>query len=180
MTARKYKFDPKIITVRKGRLVRLIIKAEDRDHGFKLEAFGIEQRLLKGALTTIEFTADKAGTFPFKCAVFCWPFLWAMLNELGQRWPWNPSLLGPKAGTLWKRPRVGPRRPMRLAEIAIEAGLPPGVLNVVNGDKEAVDTLLENKTVQAISFVGSTPIVFKPLTLKCFNRLPSLLPISMM
>ena len=71
MTARKYKFDPKIITVRKGRLVRLIIKAEDRDHGFKLEAFGIEQRLLKGALTTIEFTADKAGTFPFKCSVFC-------------------------------------------------------------------------------------------------------------
>jgi len=51
-----------------------------------------------------------------------------------------------------------PSCPMRLAEIAIEAGLPAGVLNVVNGDKEAVDTLLENKTVQAISFVGSTPI----------------------
>ena len=51
-----------------------------------------------------------------------------------------------------------PSCPMRLAEIAIEAGFPPGVLNVVNGDKEAVDTLLENKTVQAISFVGSTPI----------------------
>ena len=51
-----------------------------------------------------------------------------------------------------------PSCPMRLAELAIEAGLPAGVLNVVNGDKEAVDTLLENKTVQAISFVGSTPI----------------------
>ncbi len=71
MTARKYKFDPKIITVRKGQLVRLIIKAEDRDHGFKLEAFGIKQRLVKGALTTIEFTADKAGTFPFKCSEYC-------------------------------------------------------------------------------------------------------------
>ena len=46
----------------------------------------------------------------------------------------------------------------QLAELALEAGLPAGVLNVVNGDKEAVDTLLENKTVQAISFVGSTPI----------------------
>jgi NAD-dependent aldehyde dehydrogenases len=44
-----------------------------------------------------------------------------------------------------------PSCPMRLAEIAIEAGFPPGVLNVVNGDKEAVNTLLENKTVQAIS-----------------------------
>ena len=51
-----------------------------------------------------------------------------------------------------------PSCPMRLAELAIEAGLPVGVLNVVNGDKEAVDTLLENKDVQAISFVGSTPI----------------------
>ena len=51
-----------------------------------------------------------------------------------------------------------PSCPIRLAELAIEAGFPPGVLNVVNGDKEAVDTLLENKPVQAISFVGSTPI----------------------
>ena len=51
-----------------------------------------------------------------------------------------------------------PSCPMRLGELAIEAGMPAGVLNVVNGDKEAVDTLLENKNVQAISFVGSTPI----------------------
>jgi malonate-semialdehyde dehydrogenase (acetylating)/methylmalonate-semialdehyde dehydrogenase len=47
---------------------------------------------------------------------------------------------------------------MRLAELAIEAGMPPGVLNVINGDKESVDTLLESKDVKAISFVGSTPI----------------------
>ena len=39
-----------------------------------------------------------------------------------------------------------------------EAGLPPGVLNVVNGDKEAVDTLLADPRIQAVSFVGSTPI----------------------
>ena len=42
--------------------------------------------------------------------------------------------------------------------MAQEAGLPPGVLNVVNGDKEAVDTLLNDPRVQAVSFVGSTPI----------------------
>ena len=47
---------------------------------------------------------------------------------------------------------------IRLAELLKEAGLPDGVFNVVNGDKEAVDTLLESKDVQAISFVGSTPI----------------------
>ncbi len=45
-----------------------------------------------------------------------------------------------------------------IAELAHEAGLPPGVLNVVNGDKEAVDTLLHDPRVQAVSFVGSTPI----------------------
>ena len=45
-----------------------------------------------------------------------------------------------------------------MAELALQAGLPPGVLNVVNGDKEAVDTLLTDKRVKAISFVGSTPI----------------------
>ena len=71
MTARKYEFDPKVITVKKGQAVRLLIKAEDRDHGFKLQAFGINQRLRKGAWTTIEFTAEEAGTFPFKCSVRC-------------------------------------------------------------------------------------------------------------
>ncbi len=45
-----------------------------------------------------------------------------------------------------------------LAELLKEAGLPDGVFNVVNGDKIAVDTLLEDKRIQAVSFVGSTPI----------------------
>jgi len=47
---------------------------------------------------------------------------------------------------------------VRLAELFKEAGLPDGVFNVINGDKEAVDALLLNKDVVAISFVGSTPI----------------------
>ncbi|ACY19207.1 CoA-acylating methylmalonate-semialdehyde dehydrogenase [Haliangium ochraceum] len=47
---------------------------------------------------------------------------------------------------------------MRLAELLAEAGLPPGVFNVVHGDREAVDTLLTHQDVQAISFVGSTPV----------------------
>jgi malonate-semialdehyde dehydrogenase (acetylating)/methylmalonate-semialdehyde dehydrogenase len=45
-----------------------------------------------------------------------------------------------------------------VAELALQAGLPKGVLNVVHGDKEAVDTLLTDPRVKAISFVGSTPI----------------------
>ena len=51
-----------------------------------------------------------------------------------------------------------PSVPLRLAELLTEAGLPDGVFNVVNGDKEAVDVLLAHPDVQAVSFVGSTPI----------------------
>jgi cytochrome c oxidase subunit 2 len=71
MTARKYEFNPCLITVKKGEHVRLIITALDRDHGFKLEAFGINQKLKKGDPATIEFTADRVGTFKFQCSVFC-------------------------------------------------------------------------------------------------------------
>ncbi len=51
-----------------------------------------------------------------------------------------------------------PGCPLRLAELLTEAGLPAGVFNVVNGDREAVDTLLTDPDVAAVSFVGSTPI----------------------
>lgn len=51
-----------------------------------------------------------------------------------------------------------PSSTLFIAQLLYEAGLPNGVMNVVNGDKEAVDTLLHDKRVQAVSFVGSTPI----------------------
>ena len=51
-----------------------------------------------------------------------------------------------------------PSTPYRLAELLKEAGLPDGVFNVVNGDKESVDVLLTDPRIQAVSFVGSTPI----------------------
>lgn len=51
-----------------------------------------------------------------------------------------------------------PTSTLRLAELFAEAGLPAGVFNVVNGDKEAVDTLLTHPGISAVSFVGSTPI----------------------
>src|SRR4249919_2444989 len=51
-----------------------------------------------------------------------------------------------------------PTPPLLLARLLTEAGLPDGVFNVVNGDKEAVDALLDDARVQAVSFVGSTPI----------------------
>ncbi|MDQ3474870.1 MAG: CoA-acylating methylmalonate-semialdehyde dehydrogenase [Actinomycetota bacterium] len=51
-----------------------------------------------------------------------------------------------------------PSASVRLAELAYEAGLPPGVLTVLQGDKEAVDRLLVHPDIAAISFVGSTPV----------------------
>ncbi len=51
-----------------------------------------------------------------------------------------------------------PSCPLRLAELMMEAGAPPGVLNVVNGDKVAVDAILQDPGIAAVSFVGSTPI----------------------
>ncbi len=51
-----------------------------------------------------------------------------------------------------------PSSVMFIAELLHEAGLPPGVMNVVNGDKEAVDTLLTDSRIKAVSFVGSTAI----------------------
>ncbi|KJV04014.1 CoA-acylating methylmalonate-semialdehyde dehydrogenase [Rhodococcus sp. PML026] len=51
-----------------------------------------------------------------------------------------------------------PSVPLKLAELFLEAGLPPGVFNVVNGGKDAVDVLLTDDRVKAIGFVGSTPI----------------------
>ncbi|HEY1612219.1 MAG TPA: CoA-acylating methylmalonate-semialdehyde dehydrogenase [Rhizomicrobium sp.] len=51
-----------------------------------------------------------------------------------------------------------PSVPMRLAELFMEAGAPAGVLNVVNGDKECVDAILEDPGIQAVSFVGSSVV----------------------
>ena len=71
VTAKKFEFDPSTIHVKKGDHVKLLITAVDHDHGFKLEAFQVEQLLKKGATTTVEFTADQAGTFPFACSHVC-------------------------------------------------------------------------------------------------------------
>lgn len=51
-----------------------------------------------------------------------------------------------------------PTSTLFIAELLKQAGLPDGVMNVVNGDKEAVDTLLHDERIKAVSFVGSTPI----------------------
>src|ERR1700739_4833835 len=71
MTAKKYEYDPATITAVQGEHVKLIITAIDHDHGFKIDAFHIDELLKKGESTTVEFTVDEAGTFPFQCPHFC-------------------------------------------------------------------------------------------------------------
>jgi malonate-semialdehyde dehydrogenase (acetylating)/methylmalonate-semialdehyde dehydrogenase len=90
--------------------------------------------------------------FNFPCMVPLW--MWPMAVVCGNTFVLKPSERDPSSA-------------LRIAELALEAGLPPGVLNVVNGDKEAVDTLLTDPRVQAVSFVGSTPIAEYIYTTGC-------------
>ena len=86
-----------------------------------------------------------AGITPFNFPIMVPLWMWPMAVACGNTFILKPSERDPSSA-------------LRVAELALQAGLPPGVLNVVNGDKEAVDTLLTDERVKAISFVGSTPI----------------------
>ena len=81
--------------------------------------------------------------FNFPAMVPMWMFPMAIV--CGNTFVLKPSEKDPSASLL-------------LADLFTQAGLPDGVFNVVNGDKEAVDALLNDSRVQAVSFVGSTPI----------------------
>ena len=72
-------------------------------------------------------------------------------------WMFAPSIVCGNAFIL-KPSERDPSVPILLAELMEEAGLPKGVLQVINGDKVSVDAMLTNPTVQSIGFVGSTPI----------------------
>ena len=72
-------------------------------------------------------------------------------------WKFCPAIACGNAFIL-KPSERDPSVPLMLAELMIEAGLPEGILNVVNGDKEAVDAILDDEDIAAVGFVGSTPI----------------------
>ncbi|PWB19186.1 CoA-acylating methylmalonate-semialdehyde dehydrogenase [Comamonas sp. JNW] len=86
-----------------------------------------------------------AGITPFNFPAMVPLWMWPMAVACGNTFVLKPSERDPTSALF-------------IAQLAQEAGLPPGVLNVVNGDKEAVDTLLHDPRVKAVSFVGSTPI----------------------
>jgi len=72
-------------------------------------------------------------------------------------WKFAPAIACGNAFIL-KPSERDPSVPLMLAELMYEAGLPKGILNVVNGDKEVVDAILDHPDIKAIGFVGSTPI----------------------
>jgi malonate-semialdehyde dehydrogenase (acetylating)/methylmalonate-semialdehyde dehydrogenase len=86
-----------------------------------------------------------AGITPFNFPAMVPMWMFPMAIACGNTFILKPSEKDPSCS-------------MKLAELFSEAGLPDGVLNIVNGDKEVVDSILENKDIQAVSFVGSTPI----------------------
>lgn len=71
MTAKKFEFDPAEITVKQGETVRLKITSLDVTHGFSLPDFNVDQQLEPDKEVTVEFVADKKGTFTFSCSVLC-------------------------------------------------------------------------------------------------------------
>ncbi len=86
-----------------------------------------------------------AGITPFNFPAMVPMWMFPLALACGNTFVLKPSERDPSASLL-------------LAEMLKEAGLPDGVFNVVHGDKLSVDAILEHKTVQAVSFVGSTPI----------------------
>lgn len=86
-----------------------------------------------------------AGVTPFNFPAMVPLWMWPIAVACGNTFVLKPSERDPSSA-------------LYIAQLALEAGLPPGVLNVVNGDKEAVDVLLSDARVKALSFVGSTPV----------------------
>ena len=86
-----------------------------------------------------------AGITPFNFPAMVPMWMFPMAIACGNTFILKPSEKDPSCS-------------IRLAELLKDAGLPDGVLNIVNGDKEVVDAIIKNKEIAAVSFVGSTPI----------------------
>ncbi|WP_417254171.1 CoA-acylating methylmalonate-semialdehyde dehydrogenase [Celeribacter sp.] len=147
-----------------------IAECMSREHGKTIpDARGDVQRGLEvvevcmgvPSLIKGEYTAD-AGTGidlysmrqPLGVVAGITPFNFPAMIPL---WKMSPAIASGNAMILKPSERT-PMTSLMLAEIFKEAGLPDGVLQVVHGDKEAVDAILDNETIQAVGFVGSTPI----------------------
>jgi malonate-semialdehyde dehydrogenase (acetylating)/methylmalonate-semialdehyde dehydrogenase len=129
----------------------------DIQRGIEVLEFAIGiPHLLKGEYTTDAGTSIDVYSMrqPLGVVAGITPFNFPAMIPL---WKAAPAIACGNAFVL-KPSERDPSVPLRLAELFIEAGGPPGIFNVVNGDKEAVDTLLNDPRVKAIGFVGSSAI----------------------
>jgi heme/copper-type cytochrome/quinol oxidase subunit 2 len=62
-------FRPRVVNVRKGQPVRLLLSTADGEHCFALDALRIEKRIVPGRATVLDLTPDRSGTFPFYCCL---------------------------------------------------------------------------------------------------------------
>jgi heme/copper-type cytochrome/quinol oxidase subunit 2 len=112
MTAGQFAFDPPVLRVNRGDRVRLTLQASDVVHGFYLDGYNVQQRVEPGLSQEIEFTADQAGKFRYRCSVSCGALHPFMIGELvvGPNLPFIRTvglLLVAVAGTLvylWRFP----------------------------------------------------------------------------
>ncbi len=80
--AKQWEFIPSTLTVKQGDLVRLKITSTDVTHGFSLPEFNVNENLEPGRTVTVEFVADKKGTFSFACSVYCGAGHGSMVGQL--------------------------------------------------------------------------------------------------
>jgi len=71
LTAKQFSFEPAEIRVKQGERIKLTVTSTDTTHGIAIPAFNVNLTLEANQVASAEFTADKKGTFPFFCSVFC-------------------------------------------------------------------------------------------------------------
>jgi cytochrome c oxidase subunit II len=71
ITMKKYEFVPPEVHVRRGQRVLFVVTSADKQHGFHVDAFGINEPVKQGQPAEVEFESDKAGTFPMNCSIIC-------------------------------------------------------------------------------------------------------------
>jgi cytochrome c oxidase subunit II len=82
LNARQFAFDPAIIRVNRGDRVILTVQAADVVHGLYVDGYGVNLRVAPGTSQRVEFVADRAGTFRYRCAVTCGSMHPFMIGEL--------------------------------------------------------------------------------------------------
>lgn len=112
LTASQFAFDPPVLRINQGDRVRLTLRAADVVHGFYLDGYNVQQRVEPGIAQELEFVADRAGKFRYRCSVSCGALHPFMIGELvvGPNLPFIRTvalLLVAVAGTLvylWRFP----------------------------------------------------------------------------